>query len=180
LWGIISSVRLVRAVICPMQPCAGPKYDYKIWPGCSALEEPLRPRAAGRRKPPFLLTGDFNIIPQAKIAAHRRDAWARRCVVSPDPVPAMAIACWRLGLTSRQFRAPHPTGPRHITAFWITKRARGNREQRHPPSISLLLSPAHRRTVCAHCQIAQERARRLKKPFQITFAVWVDLRSLIV
>ena len=61
-----SSVRLCGLYLPNGNPAPGPKYDYKLaW--MQRLED--RARALLAEETPFLLTGDFNIIPQAEDAA---------------------------------------------------------------------------------------------------------------
>ncbi|MGY9037849.1 MAG: exodeoxyribonuclease III, partial [Rhodobacterales bacterium] len=58
-----SSVRLCGLYLPNGNPAPGPKYDYKLaW--MQRLED--RARALLAEETPFLLTGDFNIIPQAE------------------------------------------------------------------------------------------------------------------
>lgn len=95
-------------------PVPGGKYDYKLaWMGR------LRSRASELllQEEPFLMAGDFNIIPQAEDAAHP-EAWREDALFRLESRDA-----WRqlvnLGLTDA-FRAHNPA-PDHYT-FWDFQR----------------------------------------------------------
>ena len=61
-------------------PAPGPKYDYKLgW--MRRLEE--RAKALLSQEDPFLMAGDFNVIPQA-IDAARPEAWREDALFLPD------------------------------------------------------------------------------------------------
>ncbi len=100
-------------------PAPGPKFDYKL-----AWMDRLRMRAKAllSQEKPFLMAGDFNIIPQAEDAA-RPEAWREDALFRPE-----SRAAWRrlthLGLTDA-FRALHPT--REGFTFWDFQRGAWNR-----------------------------------------------------
>ncbi|MDF1726913.1 MAG: exodeoxyribonuclease III, partial [Sulfitobacter sp.] len=101
-------------------PAPGPKYDYKL-----AWMERLRARAETllAEETPFLMTGDYNIIPQAEDAKHPEN-WREDALFRPE-----SRAAWRrllnLGLTEA-FRARHQ-GPGHYS-FWDYQAGAWNRD----------------------------------------------------
>lgn len=100
-------------------PAPGPKFDYKL-----GWMDRLRTRAAAllAEETPFLLTGDFNIIPQAEDAA-KPETWQEDALHRPE-----AREAWRklinLGLTDA-FRA-RVQGPGHYS-FWDYQAGAWNR-----------------------------------------------------
>jgi exodeoxyribonuclease-3 len=141
----------------------GPKYDYKL-----AWMDRLHARASQllAEETPFLMAGDYNIIPQAEDAA-TPDAWREDALFRPE-----SRAAWRkllnLGLTEA-FRA-RTQGPGHYS-FWDYQAGAWNRNN----GIRIdhfLLSP-----VCADwlrdCQIDKD-VRGKDKPSDHV-PVWVDL-----
>lgn len=91
-------------------PAPGPKYDYKLrW------MDRLRARAEAliALEEPFLMTGDYNIIPQAE-DAKRPEAWADDALYRPDSRAAFRRLL-NLGLTEA-FRARHQGGGHY--SFW--------------------------------------------------------------
>ncbi len=144
-------------------PAPGPKFDYKL-----AWMDRLRQRAMTllAEETPFLMAGDYNIIPQAEDAA-TPDAWRDDALFRPE-----ARAAWRkllnLGLTEA-FRA-RTQGPGHYS-FWDYQAGAWNRNN----GIRIdhfLLSPA-----CADllrdCQIDKD-VRGGDKPSDHV-PVWVDI-----
>ncbi len=144
-------------------PAPGPKYDYKL-----AWMERLHARAQTllAEETPFLMAGDYNIIPQAEDAA-KPDAWREDALFRLDSRTA-----WRkllnLGLTEA-FRA-RMQGPGHYS-FWDYQAGAWNRNN----GIRIdhfLLSP-----VCADwlrdCQIDRDVRGRDKPSDHVP--VWVDL-----
>ena len=100
-------------------PVPGPKYDYKLaW--MSRLQ--ARAEALLAEETPFLLAGDYNIIPQAEDAA-KPDSWREDALFRPE-----SRAAWRrlvnLGLTDA-FRA-RTQGPGHYS-FWDYQAGAWNR-----------------------------------------------------
>lgn len=104
------AIRICGLYLPNGNPVPGPKYDYKL-----AWMDRLRSRAATllKEETPFLMTGDFNIIPQAEDAA-KADGWREDALFRPQ-----SRAAWRnivnLGLTEA-FRA-RVQGPGHYS-FW--------------------------------------------------------------
>jgi exodeoxyribonuclease-3 len=104
------AVRLCGLYLPNGNPAPGPKYDYKL-----AWMDRMHARAQAllATEMPALMTGDFNIIPQAEDAA-RPDAWRQDALFLPQ-----SRAAWRrtlnLGFTEA-FRTRHP-GPGHYS-FW--------------------------------------------------------------
>ena len=100
-------------------PAPGPKFDYKL-----AWMDRLRARAEAllAQETPFLMAGDFNIIPQAEDAA-KPDSWREDALFRPE-----SRAAWRrllaLGLTEA-FRA-RTQGPGHYS-FWDYQAGAWNR-----------------------------------------------------
>jgi exodeoxyribonuclease-3 len=144
-------------------PVEGGKYAYKL-----AWMQRLQNRASAllAEETPFLMTGDFNIIPQAEDAANPA-AWREDALFRPE-----SRAAWRsllaLGLTEA-FRA-RIQGPGHYS-FWDYQAGAWNRNN----GIRIdhfLLSPA-----CADmlrdCQIDKDIRGREKPSDHVP--VWVDL-----
>ena len=100
-------------------PVPGPKYDYKL-----AWMARLQARAETllAEETPFLMAGDYNIIPQAEDAA-KPDSWREDALFRPE-----SRAAWRqlvnLGLTDA-FRA-RTQGPGHYS-FWDYQAGAWNR-----------------------------------------------------
>ena len=144
-------------------PAPGPKFDYKLaW--MARLED--RARALLASETPFLMAGDYNIIPQAEDAANP-DSWREDALFRLESRTAFRKLV-NLGLTDA-FRA-RTQGPGHYS-FWDYQAGAWNRNN----GIRIdhfLLSPA-----CADmlrdCQIDRE-VRGLDKPSDHV-PVWVDL-----
>jgi len=144
-------------------PAPGPKFDYKLaW--MARLE--ARARALLAEETPFLMAGDYNIIPQAEDAANP-DSWREDALFRIESRTA-----WRrllnLGLTEA-FRA-RTQGPGHYS-FWDYQAGAWNRNN----GIRIdhfLLSPA-----CADmlrdCQIDRDVRGRDKPSDHVP--VWVEL-----
>ena len=132
--GEAGAVRVCGLYLPNGNPAPGPKYDYKLaW--MARLE--ARARELMAAEIPFLMCGDFNVLPEdidaARPAAMREDALA---------LPGTRRA-WRrivnLGLTDA-LRARHPGAPGHYT-YWDYQR--GAWEANHGLRIDhFLLSPA--------------------------------------
>lgn len=91
-------------------PAPGPKYDYKLrW--MDRLKQ--RAEALIALEEPFLMAGDYNIIPQAE-DAKRPEAWTEDALYRPDSRAAFRRLL-NLGLTEA-FRA-RTQGPGHYS-FW--------------------------------------------------------------
>ena len=104
------ALRLCGLYLPNGNPAPGPKFDYKLqW------MQRLGARAESllKEETPFLMAGDYNIIPQAEDAA-KPEAWREDALFRPE-----ARAAWReivnLGLTDA-FRA-RVQGPGHYS-FW--------------------------------------------------------------
>ena len=144
-------------------PVPGPKYDYKLaW--MARLQ--ARAEALLAEETPFLMAGDYNIIPQAEDAA-KPDSWREDALFRPE-----SRAAWRrlvnLGLTDA-FRA-RTQGPGHYS-FWDYQASAWNRNN----GIRIdhfLLSP----TVADRlrdCQIDRDVRGRDKPSDHVP--VWVEL-----
>ncbi|GAA6175132.1 exodeoxyribonuclease III [Sulfitobacter pacificus] len=157
------AVRICGLYLPNGNPAPGPKFDYKLaW--MARLED--RARALLAEETPFLMAGDYNIIPQAEDAA-KPESWREDALFRPE-----SRAAWRrllnLGLTEA-FRA-RTAGPGHYS-FWDYQAGAWNRNN----GIRIdhfLLSPA-----CADmlrdCQIDKD-VRAGEKPSDHV-PVWVDL-----
>lgn len=144
-------------------PVPGPKYDYKL-----AWMARLQARAETllAEETPFLMAGDYNIIPQAEDAA-KPDSWREDALFRPE-----SRAAWRrlvnLGLTDA-FRA-RTQGPGHYS-FWDYQAGAWNRDN----GIRIdhfLLSP----TVADRlrdCQIDRDVRGRDKPSDHVP--IWVEL-----
>ncbi len=101
-------------------PCPGPKYDYKL-----AWMERLQARATEllSEETPFLMAGDYNIIPQDE-DARRPEAWWEDALARPESRAAYRRIV-NLGLTDA-FRA-QVHGPEHYS-FWDYQAGAWNRD----------------------------------------------------
>ena len=157
------AVRICGLYLPNGNPAPGPKFDYKLaW--MARLEAHARQLLAEEQ--PFLMAGDYNIIPQAEDAA-KPDSWREDALFRPE-----SRAAWRnllnLGLTEA-FRA-RTQGPGHYS-FWDYQAGAWNRNN----GIRIdhfLLSPA-----CADmlrdCQIEKDVRGRDKPSDHVP--VWVEL-----
>ncbi len=157
------AVRLCGLYLPNGNPCPGPKYDYKL-----AWMKRLEARAAAllAEETPFLMAGDYNIIPQDEDAA-RPDAWREDALARPESRAAFRRLL-NLGLTEA-FRT-RKNGPGHYS-FWDYQAGAWNRND----GIRIdhfLLSPD-----CADllrdCWIEAEVRGREKPSDHVP--VWVDL-----
>ncbi|MFY9238010.1 MAG: exodeoxyribonuclease III [Roseovarius sp.] len=146
-------------------PAPGPKYDYKL-----AWMERLHARAETllALEEPFLMAGDYNIIPQDE-DAKRPEVWQEDALARPESRAAFR-RLMALGFTEA-FRA-RTQGPGHYT-FWDYQAGAWNRDD----GIRIdhfLLSPA-----CADlledCQI-DKMTRAGDKPSDHV-PIWVKLRA---
>ncbi|QIE44727.1 exodeoxyribonuclease III [Pseudohalocynthiibacter aestuariivivens] len=144
-------------------PTPGPKYDYKL-----AWMERLQARAQALLaiEEPFLMAGDYNIIPQDE-DAKRPEAWAKDALALPQSRAAFRRIV-NLGFTEA-FRA-RTQGPGHYT-FWDYQAGAWNRDD----GIRIdhfLLSPQ-----CADlltdCQIDKDIRARDKPSDHVP--IWVTL-----
>ena len=161
--GAHDAVRVCGLYLPNGNPAPGPKYDYKL-----AWMDRLQARAKEllAEETPFLMAGDYNIIPQAEDAA-KPDSWRDDALFRAE-----SRAAWRrlinLGLTEA-FRA-RTQGPGHYS-FWDYQAGAWNRNNGIRID-HILLSPA-----CAdmltNCQIDKD-VRAGEKPSDHV-PVWVDL-----
>ncbi|WOI29589.1 exodeoxyribonuclease III [Sulfitobacter dubius] len=144
-------------------PVPGPKYEYKLaW--MTRLQ--ARAEALLAEETPFLMAGDYNIIPQAEDAA-KPDNWREDALFRPE-----FRAAWRrlvnLGLTDA-FRA-RTQGPGHYS-FWDYQAGAWNRNN----GIRIdhfLLSPTVADRLRA-CQIDRDVRGRDKPSDHVP--IWVEL-----
>ncbi|UWQ16251.1 exodeoxyribonuclease III [Jannaschia sp. M317] len=113
------AVRVCGLYLPNGNPAPGPKYDYKLaW--MARLEARARELLAAEE--PFLMTGDFNVIPDAR-DAKRPEAWTEDALARPE-----TRAAWRrllnLGLTEA-FRTRTPAGGHY--SFWDYQAGAWNR-----------------------------------------------------
>ena len=144
-------------------PAPGPKYDYKLtW----MARMQARAQELLAQELPFLMAGDYNIIPQPEDAA-RPEVWTEDALFRPESRAAFRRLI-NLGLTEA-FRARTP-GPGHYS-FWDYQAGAWNRND----GIRIdhfLLSPA-----CAdmmtECGIDKDVRGREKPSDHVP--VWVEL-----
>ncbi|MBO9473398.1 exodeoxyribonuclease III [Shimia sp. R10_1] len=146
-------------------PTPGPKYDYKL-----AWMERLQSRAEEllATEEPFLMAGDYNIIPQDEDAAKPED-WQEDALARPESRAAYRRLV-NLGLTEA-FRACNTASGMY--SFWDYQAGAWNRNN----GIRIdhfLLSPQ-----CADllqdCQIDKEERGRSKPSDHVP--VWIDLAA---
>lgn len=127
------AIRICGLYLPNGNPAPGPKYDYKL-----AWMARLQARAAEllAQEIPFLMAGDYNIIPQDEDAA-RPDAWRKDALALPESRAAYRRIV-NLGLTDA-FRA-RVQGPGHYS-FWDYQAGAWNRNDGIRID-HLLLSPA--------------------------------------
>jgi len=161
--GADSALRICGLYLPNGNPVPGPKYDYKL-----AWMERLKARAEAllAEETPFLMAGDYNIIPQAEDAKHPEN-WREDALFRLESRKAFRRIL-NLGLTDA-FRARHQ-GPGHYS-FWDYQAGAWNRDNGIRID-HLLLSPA-----CADrlrdCQIDRDVRGREKPSDHVP--VWVDL-----
>lgn len=143
-------------------PCPGPKFDYKLaW--MARLEARLRALLA--EEEPFLLAGDFNIIPQAE-DCYDEKAWEGDALYHPLSRAAFQ-RMMHLGLTDA-LRAVDPT-PETYT-FWDYQA--GAWPKNHGIRIDhLLLSPAAA-DLMERCEI--DRFMRAREKPSDHVPIWVE------
>ena len=162
--GARDAVRVCGLYLPNGNPAPGPKYDYKL-----TWMERLRARAEKllADETPFLMAGDFNVLPQ-DIDAARPEVMAADALALPE-----TRAAWRrietLGLTDA-LRVRHPGAPGHYT-YWDYQA--GAFDRNHGLRIDhFLLSPAvaDRMTDCR----VQTEMRAKPKPSDHV-PVWLTL-----
>ena len=162
--GETGAVRVCGLYLPNGNPAPGPKYDYKLaW--MARLQ--ARAEALLADEIPFLMAGDFNVLPQ-DIDAARPEVMAADALALPD-----TRAAWRrltnLGLTDA-LRARHPGAAGHYT-FWDYQA--GAWDRNHGLRIDhVLLSPAMADALTEYRVQADMRAR--EKPSDHV-PVWVEL-----
>ncbi|MBO9408712.1 exodeoxyribonuclease III [Shimia sp. R9_1] len=158
-------VRICGLYLPNGNPTPGPKYDYKL-----AWMERLYARAEAllSAEEPFLMAGDYNIIPQNEDAAKPED-WQEDALARPESRAAYRRLV-NLGLTEA-FRARNSASGMY--SFWDYQAGAWNRNN----GIRIdhfLLSPQ-----CADllqdCQIDKEERGRSKPSDHVP--VWIDLAA---
>ncbi len=118
--GARHAIRLCGLYLPNGNPCPGPKYDYKLaW--MARLE--ARAKALLAEETPFLMAGDYNVIPQDE-DARRPEAWRDDALARPETRAAFRRLL-NLGLTDA-FRA-RVFGPEHYS-FWDYQAGAWNRD----------------------------------------------------
>ncbi|WP_343082063.1 exodeoxyribonuclease III [Ostreiculturibacter nitratireducens] len=104
------AVRLCGLYLPNGNPAPGPKYDYKL-----AWMKRMKARAEELLKleEPFIMAGDYNVIPQREDAA-KPEAWEKDALFLPETREAFRRIV-NLGLTDA-FRALHPEAGHY--SFW--------------------------------------------------------------
>lgn len=146
-------------------PVPGPKYDYKLnW------MQRLRQRAKVllAEETPFLMAGDYNIIPQAEDAA-KPDNWREDALFRLETRTAYRTLL-NLGLTEA-FRARN-LGPGHYS-FWDYQAGAWNRN--NGIRIDHLLLCPYAADMLRDCQIDRDVRGREKPSDHVP--VWVDLAA---
>lgn len=157
------AIRICGLYLPNGNPTPGPKYDYKL-----AWMERLHARAQAllADETPFLMAGDYNIIPQDE-DARRPKAWQEDALARPESRAAYR-RLQNLGLTEA-FRA-RVQGPEHYS-FWDYQAGAWNKDD----GIRIdhfLLSPAVA-DILLDCQI-DKHVRAKEKPSDHV-PVWVEL-----
>ncbi len=159
------AVRLCGLYLPNGNPAPGPKYDYKL-----AWMERLYRRAQVllASEMPFVMAGDYNIIPQAEDAA-KPDSWREDALFRLDSRTAFRKLL-NLGLTEA-FRA-RTQGPGHYS-FWDYQAGAWNRNNGIRID-HLLLSP-QAADMLTDCQIDKDVRGRDKPSDHVP--VWIDLAA---
>ncbi len=158
-----TAVRICGLYLPNGNPVPGPKYDYKL-----AWMERLQARAVEllEGEEPFLMAGDYNIIPQDE-DAKRPEAWQEDALARPESRAAFRRIV-NLGLTEA-FRA-RVQGPGNYT-FWDYQAGAWNRDD----GIRIdhfLLSP-QAADMLKHCQIDNEIRGRERPSDHVP--IWIEL-----
>ena len=118
--GETTALRLCGLYLPNGNPAPGPKFDYKLaW--MARLE--ARAKTLLTEETPFLMAGDYNIIPQAE-DAKRPDAWRDDALFRPDAREAFRRLL-NLGLTEA-IRTRHPQPG--LYSFWDYQAGAWNRD----------------------------------------------------
>lgn len=159
------AVRVCGLYLPNGNPAPGPKYDYKLaW--MARLED--RARALLAEEVPFVMAGDYNIIPQAEDAATPEN-WREDALFRMESRTAFRRLL-NLGLTEA-FRA-RTQGPGHYS-FWDYQAGAWNRNNGIRID-HLLLSP-QAADMLKDCQIDKEIRGRDKPSDHVP--VWIDLAA---
>ena len=163
--GDTHAIRLCGLYLPNGNPVPGPKYDYKL-----AWMDRLAQRAQDllAQEIPFVMAGDYNIIPQAEDAA-KPDSWREDALFRPESRRAFRKLL-NLGLTEA-FRA-RTQGPGHYS-FWDYQAGAWNRNNGIRID-HLLLSP-QAADMLTDCQIDKD-IRGHDKPSDHV-PVWIDLAA---
>ncbi|WP_282181060.1 exodeoxyribonuclease III [Aliiroseovarius marinus] len=159
------AVRICGLYLPNGNPVPGPKYDYKL-----AWMERLRARAEEllAEEIPFLMAGDYNIIPQAEDAARPQD-WTEDALYRPESREA-----WRkilnLGLTEA-FRARNQAPEQY--SFWDFQR--GSWQRNDGIRIDHFLLSPECADMLEDCQIDKEVRGREKPSDHVP--IWVKLAA---
>lgn len=158
-------IRVCNLYLPNGNPVPGPKYDYKL-----AFMARMQSRAETllKSEEPFLMAGDFNVIPQAE-DAHNPDKWREDALFLPETREAYQRIL-NLGFTEA-FRSREPA-PLNYT-FWDFQRGAWNRND----GIRIdhfLLSPECADLLC-DCQIDRHMRGREKPSDHVP--IWVDLAA---
>ena len=159
------AVRICGLYLPNGNPVPGPKYDYKL-----AWMERLRARAEEllAEETPFLMAGDYNIIPQAEDAARPQD-WTEDALYRPESREA-----WRkilnLGLTEA-FRARNQAPEQY--SFWDFQR--GSWQRNDGIRIDHFLLSPECADMLEDCQIDKEVRGREKPSDHVP--IWVKLAA---
>ncbi|WP_187431679.1 Exodeoxyribonuclease III [Roseobacter fucihabitans] len=146
-------------------PAPGPKFDYKLDWMARLLE---RTKTLLAEETPFLMAGDYNIIPQAEDAA-KPDSWREDALFRPESRAAFRKLI-NLGLTEA-FRARTP-GPGHYS-FWDYQAGAWNRNNGIRIDHFLLCPQAA--DMLVDCAIDKDVRGRDKPSDHVP--VWVDLAA---
>ncbi|MEL7166152.1 MAG: exodeoxyribonuclease III [Pseudomonadota bacterium] len=159
------ALRLCGLYLPNGNPTPGPKYDYKLaW--MARLRE--RAKALLAEETPFLMAGDYNIIPQAE-DARRPDDWRTDALFRLESRTAFRRLT-ALGLTEA-FRA-RVHGPEHYS-FWDYQAGAWNRDD--GIRIDHFLLCPQTADLMRDCQI-DKAVRGEEKPSDHV-PVWVDLAA---
>ena len=159
------AVRICGLYLPNGNPVPGPKYDYKL-----AWMERLRARAEEllAEEVPFLMAGDYNIIPQAEDAARPQD-WVEDALYRPESREA-----WRkilnLGLTEA-FRARNQAPEQY--SFWDFQR--GSWQRNDGIRIDHFLLSPECADMLEDCQIDKEVRGREKPSDHVP--IWIKVAA---
>ena len=163
--GARDAVRICGLYLPNGNPAPGPKYDYKLSWMARQLD---RAKALMAEEIPFVMAGDYNIIPQAEDAA-KPDSWRDDALFLLDSRAAFRRLV-NLGLTDA-FRARTQGGGHY--SFWDYQAGAWNRNNGIRID-HLLLSP-QAADMLQDCQI-DKNVRGREKPSDHV-PVWIDLAA---